>query len=152
MQVAKKNTLITMLVDHVWENEPGLTDELSPILNELTTLNRSENSRVALRARQVRIKKLLRNIYYDTKFLSRTLVLIYYHIFTRRFSLLHINLHTNSVIIKWSPSFYQPLICTDMISIQKIFRSLSCQKLLYLMSSMTSFSIQTKPFEWQHWR
>lgn len=54
-QVAKKNAVITMVIDHVWANEPGLTDELSPILNELTSLNRSENSRVALRARQVLI-------------------------------------------------------------------------------------------------
>ena len=52
-QVAKKNLLVTMLVDHLWANEPGLTDELAATLNELTTLNRSEHSRVALRARQV---------------------------------------------------------------------------------------------------
>ena len=54
-QVAKKNLLVTTLIDHVWANEPGLTDELAPILNELTTLNRSENSRVALRSRQILI-------------------------------------------------------------------------------------------------
>ncbi|XP_060534242.1 acetyl-CoA carboxylase isoform X2 [Cylas formicarius] len=54
-QVAKKNLLITMLIDHLWSNEPGLTDELAPALTELTTLNRSEHSRVALRARQVLI-------------------------------------------------------------------------------------------------
>ncbi|KAK9874333.1 hypothetical protein WA026_002683 [Henosepilachna vigintioctopunctata] len=54
-QVAKKNLLITMLIDHLWSNEPGLTDELAPALNELTALNRSEHSRVALRARQVLI-------------------------------------------------------------------------------------------------
>ncbi|XP_045467140.1 acetyl-CoA carboxylase isoform X2 [Harmonia axyridis] len=54
-QVPKKNLLITMLIDHLWTNEPGLTDELAPALNELTSLNRSEHSRVALRARQVLI-------------------------------------------------------------------------------------------------
>ncbi|XP_050313932.1 acetyl-CoA carboxylase isoform X2 [Anthonomus grandis grandis] len=54
-QVAKKNLLITMLIDHLWSNEPGLTDELAPALTELTTLNKSEHSRVALRARQVLI-------------------------------------------------------------------------------------------------
>ncbi|XP_063925251.1 acetyl-CoA carboxylase isoform X2 [Zophobas morio] len=54
-QVAKKNLLITMLIDHLWSNEPGLTDELAPALTELTSLNRSEHSRVALRARQVLI-------------------------------------------------------------------------------------------------
>ncbi|XP_044762645.1 acetyl-CoA carboxylase isoform X3 [Coccinella septempunctata] len=54
-QVSKKNLLITMLIDHLWSNEPGLTDELAPALNELTALNRSDHSRVALRARQVLI-------------------------------------------------------------------------------------------------
>lgn len=54
-QVAKKNLLVTMLIDHLWANEPGLTDELAATLNELTSLNRSEHSRVALRARQVSV-------------------------------------------------------------------------------------------------
>lgn len=54
-QVAKKNMLVTMLIDHLWSNEPGLTDELATTLNELTSLNRAEHSRVALRARQVLI-------------------------------------------------------------------------------------------------
>jgi len=54
-QVAKKNILVTMLIDHLWANEPGLTDELASTLSELTSLNRSEHSRVALRARQVLI-------------------------------------------------------------------------------------------------
>lgn len=54
-QVAKKNLLVTMLIDHLWSNEPGLTDELASCLTELTSLNRSEHSRVALRARQVLI-------------------------------------------------------------------------------------------------
>ncbi|KAJ8978777.1 hypothetical protein NQ317_015501 [Molorchus minor] len=53
--VAKKNLLVTMLIDHLWGNEPGLTDELTNCLTELTSLNRSEHSRVALRARQVLI-------------------------------------------------------------------------------------------------
>ncbi|XP_072389220.1 acetyl-CoA carboxylase isoform X2 [Diabrotica undecimpunctata] len=54
-QVSKKNLLVTMLIDHLWSNEPGLTDELASCLTELTSLNRSEHSRVALRARQVLI-------------------------------------------------------------------------------------------------
>ncbi|XP_044017806.1 acetyl-CoA carboxylase isoform X2 [Aphidius gifuensis] len=53
--VTKKNILVTMLIDHLWANEPGLTDELATSLTELTSLNRSEHSRVALRARQVLI-------------------------------------------------------------------------------------------------
>lgn len=54
-QVLKKNILVTMLIDHLWANEPGLTDELASSLTELTSLNRTEHSRVALRARQVLI-------------------------------------------------------------------------------------------------
>ncbi|XP_014228649.1 acetyl-CoA carboxylase isoform X4 [Trichogramma pretiosum] len=54
-QVHKKNVLVTMLIDHLWANEPGLTDELATTLTELTSLNRQEHSRVALRARQVLI-------------------------------------------------------------------------------------------------
>lgn len=54
-QVTKKNILVTMLIDHLWANEPGLTDELASTLTELTSLNRTEHSRVALRARQVLI-------------------------------------------------------------------------------------------------
>lgn len=54
-QVTKKNLLVTLLIDHLWSNEPGLTDELAATLSELTSLNRAEHSRVALRARQVLI-------------------------------------------------------------------------------------------------
>ncbi|KAG8178328.1 hypothetical protein JTE90_026296 [Oedothorax gibbosus] len=54
-QVSKKNQLIIKLIDHLCGHEPGLTDELGVILNDLTTLNKSENSKVALRARQVLI-------------------------------------------------------------------------------------------------
>lgn len=54
-QVSKKNLLVTLLIDHLWSNEPGLTDELATTLSELTSLNRAEHSRVALRARQVLI-------------------------------------------------------------------------------------------------
>lgn len=54
-QVAKKNLLVTLLIDHLWANEPGLTDELAGTLTELTSLHRAEHSRVALRARQVLI-------------------------------------------------------------------------------------------------
>ncbi|GIY74925.1 acetyl-CoA carboxylase [Caerostris extrusa] len=55
LQVSKKNQLIIKLIDHLCGHEPGLTDELGAILNDLTTLNKSENSKVALRARQVLI-------------------------------------------------------------------------------------------------
>ncbi|XP_076323761.1 acetyl-CoA carboxylase-like [Tachypleus tridentatus] len=55
LKVDKKNFLIIKLIDHLCGHEPGLTDELSCILHELTTLNKSENAKVALRARQVLI-------------------------------------------------------------------------------------------------
>ncbi|KAI1309415.1 Acetyl-CoA carboxylase [Halotydeus destructor] len=55
LHVARKNQLIIKLVDHLCGHEPGITDELSSILNALTVLNKSENAKVALRARQVLI-------------------------------------------------------------------------------------------------
>lgn len=40
--------------DHLFGKEPGLTDELASVLSELTQLSKTENSKVALKARQVR--------------------------------------------------------------------------------------------------
>ncbi|KAK7934090.1 hypothetical protein WMY93_004986 [Mugilogobius chulae] len=54
-QVSKKNILVTMLIDQLWGRDPTLAEELTTILNELTHLNKMENSKVALRARQVLI-------------------------------------------------------------------------------------------------
>nr|XP_033810269.1 acetyl-CoA carboxylase 2 isoform X2 [Geotrypetes seraphini] len=54
-QVAKKNSLVTKLIDQLCGRDPTLTDELMTILNELTQLSKTEHSRVALRARQVLI-------------------------------------------------------------------------------------------------
>ncbi|XP_051888522.1 acetyl-CoA carboxylase 2 isoform X1 [Pristis pectinata] len=54
-QVAKKNVLVIMLIDQLCARDPTLTDELMVILNELTQLSRMENSKVALRSRQVLI-------------------------------------------------------------------------------------------------
>eukprot|EP00063_Salmo_salar_P052735 XP_014027570.1 PREDICTED: acetyl-CoA carboxylase-like isoform X2 [Salmo salar] len=54
-QVSKKNILVTMLIDQLCGRDPTITDELMAILNELTQLNKMENSKVALRARQVLI-------------------------------------------------------------------------------------------------
>ncbi|XP_076778578.1 acetyl-CoA carboxylase 2 isoform X2 [Arvicanthis niloticus] len=54
-QVAKKNQLVTMLIDELCGPDPTLSDELTAILNELTQLSRSEHCKVALRARQVLI-------------------------------------------------------------------------------------------------
>lgn len=53
LSVSKKNQLIIRLIDHVCQREPGIMEDLSPILNALTVLNKSENAKVALRARQV---------------------------------------------------------------------------------------------------
>lgn len=41
--------------DRLSSRESGLTDELTQILSELTTLNKTENSKVALRSRQALI-------------------------------------------------------------------------------------------------
>ncbi len=41
--------------DHLFSKEPGLTEDLHAMLTEMTTLNKAENSKVALRARQVLI-------------------------------------------------------------------------------------------------
>ncbi|KTF87604.1 hypothetical protein cypCar_00010440 [Cyprinus carpio] len=53
--VSKKNVLVTMLIDQLCGRDPMLADELMVILNELTQLSKMENSKVALRARQVLI-------------------------------------------------------------------------------------------------
>ncbi|XP_051749567.1 acetyl-CoA carboxylase 2 isoform X6 [Ctenopharyngodon idella] len=54
-QVSQKNILVTMLIDQLCGRDPMLADELMVILNELTELSKMENSKVALRARQVLI-------------------------------------------------------------------------------------------------
>ncbi|KAM8865493.1 acetyl-CoA carboxylase 2 isoform 6-T6 [Synchiropus picturatus] len=54
-QVPKKNILVTMLIDQLCGRDPTLADELMTILNEFTQLSKMENSKVALRARQVLI-------------------------------------------------------------------------------------------------
>lgn len=54
-QVTKKNQTVILLIEHLCGHEPGLTDDLSSILEQLTKLNSTEHSRVALRARQVLI-------------------------------------------------------------------------------------------------
>ena len=41
--------------DHLCSKEAGLTDDLATILSELTALNKAENAKVALRARQILI-------------------------------------------------------------------------------------------------
>lgn len=53
--VSQKNRLMIELIDHISGPKPGLTDELSATLNELTTLSKQHNARVAVRARQVLI-------------------------------------------------------------------------------------------------
>uniref|UniRef100_A0A7N9AQT6 acetyl-CoA carboxylase n=1 Tax=Mastacembelus armatus TaxID=205130 RepID=A0A7N9AQT6_9TELE len=54
-QVSKKNILVTMLIDQLCGRDPTLADELMAILSELTQLSKMENSKVALRARQILI-------------------------------------------------------------------------------------------------
>ncbi|XP_048578343.1 acetyl-CoA carboxylase-like isoform X1 [Nematostella vectensis] len=52
VNVSKKNKLAITLIDRLCGYEPGLSDELHSILQELTHLNRQEHAKVALRARQ----------------------------------------------------------------------------------------------------
>ncbi|XP_071943409.1 acetyl-CoA carboxylase-like isoform X2 [Antedon mediterranea] len=53
--VKEKNILVVMLIDQLCKKEPGLIDELSQVIGELTSLNKQDNSKVSLRARQVLI-------------------------------------------------------------------------------------------------
>nr|KAG5704977.1 hypothetical protein BaRGS_022819 [Batillaria attramentaria] len=55
LAVNQKNSLVILLIDHLCGKEPGLTDELTNVLQELTQLSKTENSKVALKARQVLI-------------------------------------------------------------------------------------------------
>ncbi|KAG7274690.1 hypothetical protein CRUP_021131 [Coryphaenoides rupestris] len=54
-QVFKKNILVIMLIDQLCSRDSMLADELMAILDEFTQLSKMENSKVALRARQVLI-------------------------------------------------------------------------------------------------
>ncbi|XP_037086840.1 LOW QUALITY PROTEIN: acetyl-CoA carboxylase-like [Pollicipes pollicipes] len=53
--VAQKNQLVTMLLDYLVKSDPQMPDELAGIMEELTTLSRTENAKVSLRARQMLI-------------------------------------------------------------------------------------------------
>lgn len=55
LAVMQKNSLVILLIEHLCGKEPGLTDELASVLQELTQLSKTENSKVALKARQVLI-------------------------------------------------------------------------------------------------
>ncbi|XP_041352027.1 acetyl-CoA carboxylase-like isoform X1 [Gigantopelta aegis] len=55
LAVQQKNTLVIMLIDHLCGKEPGVTEELASVLNDFTLLNKKDNAKVALRARQVLI-------------------------------------------------------------------------------------------------
>jgi acetyl-CoA carboxylase / biotin carboxylase 1 len=50
-----KNALVIMLIDVLFELDPMLSDELTTLLNELTLLTQTTNSKVALKSRQVLI-------------------------------------------------------------------------------------------------
>ncbi|XP_043240119.1 acetyl-CoA carboxylase-like isoform X2 [Amphibalanus amphitrite] len=53
--VVQKNQLVTLLLDYLVKADPQMPDELSGIMEELTTLSRTENAKVSLRARQMLI-------------------------------------------------------------------------------------------------
>ncbi len=52
---ANKNQLVIMLINLLFSKDPTLTDELRSSLQDLTKLNNPQNSKVALKARQVLI-------------------------------------------------------------------------------------------------
>ncbi|KHJ49247.1 carboxyl transferase domain protein [Trichuris suis] len=54
-QLPKKNQVIISLIEHISSHEPGLTDELKEVLNQLTNFGKADHGKVALRARQVLI-------------------------------------------------------------------------------------------------
>ncbi|XP_015790405.1 acetyl-CoA carboxylase-like isoform X1 [Tetranychus urticae] len=139
LNVAKKNQLIIKLIDHLAGQEPGLTEELSNILNALTALNRSENVKVALRARQVLISAhqppyALRFSQMEAMFLS--VIDMYSHEFdannmnkliiseTSIFDVLHqFFYHSNIVVRKASLEVYvrRAYICYEMVALQHLF-------------------------------
>ncbi|XP_071847877.1 acetyl-CoA carboxylase-like isoform X3 [Apostichopus japonicus] len=53
--ISFKNQLVVTLIDKLSSRQAGLTDELTDILKKLTTLSKQENSKVALKSRQVLI-------------------------------------------------------------------------------------------------
>ncbi|KAJ6219257.1 hypothetical protein RDWZM_005069 [Blomia tropicalis] len=136
LSVIKKNQLIIKLIDHLCGREPGITDELSTILNALTILNKSENAKVALRARQVLISAhqppfALRHNQMESIFLSA--IDIYSHEFepnvlnkliiseTSIFDVLHqFFYHPNSVVRRAALEVYvrRAYISYEMVSLQ----------------------------------
>ena len=139
LQVSRKNDLIIKLIDHMCGHEPGITDELSNILNALTHLNHTENAKVALRARQVLISAhqppyALRHNQMESIFLSA--IDIYSHEFepnvlnklilseTSIFDVLHqFFYHSNIVVRRAALEVYvrRAHISYDMVALQHLF-------------------------------
>lgn len=139
LHVLRKNQLIIKLVDHLCGHEPGITDELSNILNHLTHLNNTENAKVALRARQVLISAhqppyALRHNQMESIFLSA--IDIYSHEFepnvlnklilseTSIFDVLHqFFYHSNVVVRRAALEVYvrRAHISYEMIALQHLF-------------------------------
>ncbi|XP_054153729.1 acetyl-CoA carboxylase-like isoform X3 [Oppia nitens] len=138
LSVNKKNLLIIKLIDHLCGHEPGITDELSSILNALTVLNKAENAKVALRARQVLISAhqppfALRHNQMESIFLSA--IDIYSHEFepnvlnklilseTSIFDVLHqFFYHMNVVVRRAALEVYvrRAYISYEMVSLQHL--------------------------------
>lgn len=136
LSVNRKNQLIIKLIDHLCGREPGITDELSSILNALTILNKAENAKVALRARQVLISAhqppfALRHNQMESIFLSA--IDIYSHEFepnvlnkliiseTSIFDVLHqFFYHPNNVVRRAALEVYvrRAYISYEMVSLQ----------------------------------
>ena len=139
LQVGRKNDLIIKLIDHMCGHEPGITDELSNILNALTHLNHTENAKVALRARQVLISAhqppyALRHNQMESIFLSA--IDIYSHEFepnvlnklilseTSIFDVLHQFFYHNNIVVRRAAlEVYvrRAHISYDMVALQHLF-------------------------------
>lgn len=135
----KKNQLIIKLIDHLCGHEPGITDELSNILNALTHLNNTLNAKVALRARQVLISAhqppyALRHNQMESIFLSA--IDIYSHEFepnvlnklilseTSIFDVLHQFFYHEKIVVRRAAlEVYvrRAHISYDMIALQHLF-------------------------------
>jgi len=140
MQVAKKNMLVTMLIDHLWSNEPGLTDELATTLNELTSLNRAEHSRVALRARQVPHRFC--SPYHH--FRVAHFFFIVWVCFSR-FWLPPTSRLTSCGTIRWNRFSCLPSTCMVTTSIRRTYRNSFSRKLQSSTFCMTSFTTRIEP-------
>lgn len=133
LSVNRKNQLIIKLIDHLCGREPGITDELSSILNALTILNKAENAKVALRARQVLISAhqppfALRHNQMESIFLSA--IDIYSHEFEPNV-LNKLIISETSIFDVLHQFFYHPNSVVRRAALEVSFFSCFCVSILF---------------------